>query len=113
MKQKVVKENRNVVGGKGNLYVSNAFSLQMIGDGVVEVDTLSRETFDLMKEFAYSVMGHPDMAEIHGVPFNRESIKLETGDQLLVAQITGGRLPEGATVIPEDVVIEYKLVTIY
>lgn len=111
--QKVKKDNKNVVGGKGNLYVSNAFSLQMIDEGTITIENISKQTFDVMKEFAYSIMGHPDMAQVHNLPFNRESITLEVGDQLLVAQITSGRLPEGATVMPDDVTIGYKLVTIY
>lgn len=95
------------------LYVGNAFSLQMLsGDGCFQVETIPKTQFDDMKMDAHSIMGHPDMAKVHGLPFNRESIKLNKGDKLLVAQITSGRLPEGATVMPEDVTIEYKLVTI-
>lgn len=106
------KNNGNAING-GNLYVSNAFSLQMVGEGIFHVDNITKSTFNLRKDFAYSIMGHEDMANLHNVPFNRESIKLKTGDQLLVAQITSGRLPEGTSVLPEDVKISYKLVTIY
>lgn len=108
-----IKENGNAASG-GNLYVSNAFSFQMIdGSYVMKVEVIKKEIFDAMKEYAYSVMGHEDMANVHNLPYNRESIKLHKADQLLVAQIVGGRLPEGATVMPDDVEIEYKLATIY
>ena len=93
-------------------YVSNAFSLQMIDDGIITIKTISMDQFNTMKLDAYSVMGHPDMAKLYELPFNRESIKLRQGDELLVAQITSGRLPVGITVMPDDVMIEFKLVTV-
>jgi len=48
-----------------------------------------------------SVVGHPDTANVLGVAFNRASLTLQKGDELLVAQLVGGRLPEGATTLPE------------
>ena len=65
-----------------------------------------------------SVIGHQDTANvvsaILGIPvdMNRMSVKLESGDILYVAQVTGGRLPEGATTIPEGMEIKFLKVTI-
>lgn len=50
---------------------------------------------------AISVVGHQQTAAILGVAFNRVSVALEKGDILYVAQVVGGRLPEGATTLPE------------
>lgn len=48
-----------------------------------------------------SAVGHADTAAVLGVEANRVSIKLEDGVELLVAQLQGGRLPEGSTTLPE------------
>lgn len=60
-----------------------------------------------------SCVGHPDMAKLISadlkmdIPFNRETVCLEDGDVLFVAQYTGPRLPEGATSLPEGAKIRY------
>lgn len=56
---------------------------------------------------AHSVIGHEDLANILGVPFNRESITLQKGDVLYVAQLTGGRLPEGCKTLPEGFKLKF------
>ena len=48
-----------------------------------------------------SVVGHQDTANVLGVPMNRVAVKLTKGDILYVAQLVGGRLPEGCTTLPE------------
>ena len=99
----------------GRTYVSNAFSLQMIEPVPttnIKIDRISETLFRGLIKNAYSIVGHPDMAKILNVKYNRESITLHTGDTLLVAQITGGRLPPGTTILPEDVDITYLHVTI-
>jgi hypothetical protein len=91
-------------------YVSNAFSLQMIM-GIKSCDLVTNEIPE--EEFREgakgekSCIGHPDTAKVLGLPFNRESISLEIGDMLLVAQLQGGRLPEGATELPEGFSFRY------
>lgn len=59
-----------------------------------------------------SVVGHPDTARVLGVAFNRTSIHLHKGDILYVAQLRGGRLPEGATTLPDGFTFSYEKVTI-
>jgi hypothetical protein len=92
------------------IYIGNAFSLQM-----VRPEHLSRLKFELLElvplnfgnilvdsGVAESIVGHADTARILGVPCNRKSVTLNPGEWLLVAQLTGGRLPEGATELPAD-----------
>ncbi len=93
-------------------YVGNAFSLQMVTDGDIRISTISKKTFDKVKGDCHSIMGHPDMAYVHGCSYNRESIKMFKGDILYVAQISSGRLPEGTKYLPPNVSIEYKKVEV-
>lgn len=83
-------------------HIGNAFSLQMLDAfpcsvSVTEVDSFPKD--------ATSVVGHADTANILGVAFNRVSVTLHKGDVLYVAQVVGGRLPEGCTTLPDG----YKL----
>lgn len=104
-------------------YLSNAFSLQMVQAGATVytrgIDhTFFSEAVKSGKSQLKSIIGHVDMAnvltEMLGFPVeqNRESIKLTPKDRLYVAQITGGRLPEGATTLPEGFEIEFICVHI-
>ena len=62
---------------------------------------------------AESVIGHADTAAVvsdllgRECAFNRTSVKLERGDVLFVAQVVGGRLPEGATTLPEGMALTF------
>ena len=84
-------------------YIANAFSLQMLGAMVhpyIEVETIPALSAEDKAE-CVSVVGHPDTARVLGVEFNRVSLTLQKGDVLFVAQLVGGRLPEGATTLPK------------
>lgn len=85
------------------IYVSNAFSFQMISEPKYQLDIeeISKDSFDEVKDKALSSVGHEETANILGVKFNRIDISLKKEDILYVAQLTGGRLPEGATKLPE------------
>ena len=88
-------------------YISNAFSLQMLGasnSGTISYEEVERP--DNLSEYV-SVVGHTDTAKVLGVACNRVSLTLEKGDELLVAQLVGGRLPEGATELPEGFSFKY------
>lgn len=59
-------------------------------------------------EGVHCCIGHADTAAIvgrlvgrPGLKANRESVTLEPGDVVYIAQLMGGRLPEGATTLPE------------
>lgn len=65
-----------------------------------------------------SVVGHPDTATVlsdvlgKAVAFNRTSVKLGKDDVLIVAQLTGGRLPQGATTLPDGFTFTFVKVTL-
>lgn len=59
-----------------------------------------------------SAVGHQDTANVLGVPMNRANVKLEKGDSVIVAQLQGGRLPEGSTTLPEGFSFKFLLVTV-
>ena len=46
------------------------------------------------------------------VPCNRISVHLDPGDILYVAQVVGGRLPEGSTTLPEGFKLKFYKATI-
>lgn len=101
-------------------YIANAFSLNMmlrltatIVVKEIPLPEARREALDRK-----SVVGHPDTAAIFStlleaaVAANRETVTLITGDDLLVGQYRGPRLPEGAKTLPEGARIDWCLVTI-
>lgn len=95
----------------------------MIPNFVIEwgINIHFEEIFDLeeIKEAeTISAVGHPDTAAVISdllgkeVPANRISISLEKGDVLYVAQLVGGRLPEGCKTLPEGFKMKFYKVTI-
>lgn len=100
-------------------YLANAFSLQMIDTACanslniipVSADEVAAADFE-------SVVGHQDTASVFAtilkkdVAFNRTSLRLHQGDTLYVGQVTGGRLPEGATTLPENLQLAWLKVEI-
>lgn len=95
-------------------YISNAFSLQMVdsGDYQLSVTELTEQEFLAIKHDCYSIVGHQDIATVLGVAMNRVSVQLHRGDILYVAQLTGGRLPEGSTSLPDGFSLKYLKVEI-
>lgn len=78
------------------MYLLNAFSLQM-------VDIPSKVSFEEVSELPQgleSAIGHQDTANVLNVSMNRISVHLNSGDVAYVAQLIGGRLPEGSTTLP-------------
>jgi len=92
-------------------YVSNAFSLGMVPRQLlttVRVEPCSAPDVAGLE----SVVGHADTAAVLGVAFNRASVTLSVGDVLYVAQLRGGRLPEGSTTLPEGFGFDWCRVTV-
>lgn len=79
-------------------YLLNAFSLQMLDTFPCNV---TFEEVAQLPEGLTSAVGHQDTANVLGVEMNRMNIKLHSGDVAYVAQLQGGRLPEGATTLPD------------
>lgn len=95
-------------------YISNAFSLQMLAEVPSKILVLeaTEDQINTFKAVAQSTIGHADTAAVLGVECNRVNITLHKGDELLVAQLQGGRLPEGCTTLPEGFTFKYLLVVI-
>lgn len=83
-------------------FLANAFSLQMIDWSDRDEVTIKIKKVEKPDLADYtSAVGHADTANVLGVQPNRINVKLAKDDQLIVAQLMGGRLPEGATSLPE------------
>lgn len=101
---------------KGKVFIGNAFSLQMVADNAIiaKVEVSPEE----VPTEAVSIIGHADTAAVVGsilgrdVPCNRASVMLSDEDVLYVAQVVGGRLPEGATTIPDGMELKFYRITV-
>ena len=89
-------------------FLLNAFSLQMIDVPA----SVKFEEVESLPEGLTSAIGHADTAAVLGVPMNRISVKLNSGDVAFVAQLVGGRLPEGSTSLPEGFKFKFIKVTV-
>lgn len=88
------------------VYLLNAFSLQM-----VDIPCNVRFTeVDSLPDGLTSAIGHADTANVLGVTPNRVNVHLDAGDVAYVAQLQGGRLPEGATTLPDG--FKFKFVKV-
>lgn len=101
---------------KGKVYLGNAFSLQMVADNAIICKVeVSPEQVPVNAE---SIIGHKDTAAVvstilgREVPCNRASVMLDDEDTLYVAQVVGGRLPEGATTIPDGMELKFYRITV-
>jgi hypothetical protein len=92
-----------------NVYVSNAFSLQMVKENDYNVKV---NEVDSLPDGLVSAIGHSDTAKVLGYEPNRINVELQKGDVLYVAQLIGGRLPEGATTLPEGFSFKFYRVCI-
>lgn len=91
------------------MFLTNAFSLQMLEEfpANVKVSEVSE-----LPEGLESAVGHADTAAVLGVPCNRVNVKLGKDDTVFVAQLQGGRLPEGSTTLPEGFTFRFLKVEI-
>lgn len=100
--------------------LTNAFSINMIkGDVAVDFREISiekaKELIASAEEFVCAI-GHVDTAAVVGgilgmdIEPNRVSVTLDYPNDIIVAQYTGPRLPEGATTLPEGATIKFWLV---
>lgn len=97
-------------------YLVNAFSIQMLKKGgLVRFEEIDKT--DIPTDVT-SAIGHADTAAVLSdllgfpVPMNRVSISLDENTELYVAQLVGGRLPEGATTLPEGFSFKFYRVTL-
>lgn len=95
----ILKKEKDTMEKK--IYLGNAFSLQMLNEFPADVKISSVTEEEVHNADSISVVGHLDTAVVLQVPYNRVSVKLHKGDILYVAQLMGGRLPEGCTTLPD------------
>jgi len=110
------------------MVITNSFSLNMVaeedfkkGPVFIRAEEVSLEEVRKLLEAEKEVMsgiGHPDTARLVSdmlgmdIPSNRITLKVKEGDEILVAQYTGPRLPEGATKLPEGATIKFFKVSV-
>lgn len=104
---------KEVITMTARVFIANAFSLQMVDVTTSHQIETWPMTIGAVRELdrdhvqITSAIGHPDTARVVSdmlgfeVPAQRINISLRPGDLLVVAQLIGGRLPEGATSLPE------------
>jgi len=86
------------------MFLLNAFSLQMLQEFPA---TVSFTEVHELPEGLTSAVGHADTAAVLGVEANRVSVSLVKGETFFVAQLQGGRLPEGSTTLPEGFTFKF------
>lgn len=111
--------------------ILNSFSIQMLsGNSDISIKEVSKEQVKNLfgragesseEGIIYnfnSYIGHQDTANIltsilgFQVPMNRANYTMTKKDTVIVAQIGGGRLPEGCIELPEGVVIKFYKVNV-
>lgn len=97
-------------------FLTNAFSIQMLKKGgLVRFEEIAPE--DIPSDVV-SAVGHADTAAVltnilgFPVPMNRAFVTLEPDTEIYVAQLVGGRLPEGSTTLPEGFSFKFYRVTV-
>ena len=90
------------------IYLLNAFSLQMVDVPC----SVHFEEVDELPDGLTSAIGHQDTANVLGVPMNRVNVHLSEGDVAYVAQLQGGRLPEGSTTLPDGFSFKFIKVSV-
>lgn len=90
------------------IFLLNAFSLQMISGNC----TIKVTEVDSLPDGLTSAIGHQDTANVLGVEMNRVNVKLDVGDTAYVAQLQGGRLPEGSTTLPQGFSFKFYKVSV-
>ena len=90
----------------------------LTGPALVQFEHLTPAGARQLATDAISAIGHADTAAVVSGLLGREiepdriDIKLAPGDQMMVAQYTGPRLPEGATMLPKGARVTFWLVTV-
>lgn len=90
-------------------FISNSLSPNMFSlhEWGMDCHKLTEEEFKVLSYDGFSHIGNKSLAKILGVAYNPSPFTLRPGDVLLHAHLKGGRLPENAEYIPEDVVLEF------
>lgn len=98
-------------------YLVNAFSIQMLSGPAATVRFEEIDATDIPSDVT-SAIGHADTAAVLSdllgfpVPMNRMNVTLDENTELYVAQLMGGRLPEGSTTLPKGYRFRFYRVSI-
>lgn len=100
-------------------FLTNAFSIQMLNSmsNPVLIKFEEIKAKDIPRD-VISAVGHEDTAAVLSgilgfeIPMNRTSVFLDEFTEIFVAQLVGGRLPEGTTELPEGFRFKFFRVTI-
>lgn len=90
-------------------YLLNSFSPQMVN---LPSYLVKYEEVDSLPTGLTSAIGHADTAAVLGVEMNRINVHLNIGDVAYIAQLQGGRLPEGSTTLPKGFSFKFIKVTV-
>lgn len=100
----------------------NAFSIQMVAfldEASVSFKKINiKQAKSLLAGEVESYIGHADTAVVvsglldMNVPAQRRFGSLVPGETAIVAQVLGGRLPEGCTTLPDGFSIQFFQVTV-
>jgi hypothetical protein len=99
----------------------NAFSLNMLGEvseGRIHFRRIDLAEARRLAHDAESAVGHDDTARLYSslldrvVPCVRETVRLEPGDEALIGQYLGPRLPPGARDLPRGARIQWYVLRI-
>lgn len=105
----IPKESVDLASLARPIYLLNSFSPQMID---LPCDVHFTEVTEL-PEGLTSAVGHQDTANVLGVSMNRINVKLQNGDTAYIAQLQGGRLPEGCTTLPDGFKFKFIKVKVH
>ena len=104
------------------IYLSNAFSFNMVSDHHIGSlffrDMDLKEVKELLSGDFINSLGHADIASVVSsqvglkLEANRINTKLEVGDKLILAQYIGPRLQEGVISRPKGARIKWILVVL-
>jgi len=104
------------------IILANAFSLQMVDTNVLNKVSFMPMSLDDVRDTIsvaqadnnfVNAVGHADtMAVLNNMlgtnlTANRINVKLDENTTIIVAQVIGGRLPEGCTTLPEGTQIRF------
>ena len=102
-----------VVEDAGHLFETKEKAEEALSDYLAELEKIQEaRKVSIGPAGLTSAIGHQDTANVLGVPMNRVNVHLSKGDVAYVAQLMGGRLPEGSTTLPDGFTFKFIKVTI-
>ena len=93
-----VRFRQSKYGGVRLIYIGNGFSVAMLReDAIIEIKTITKKEFLEAGKSAYSIIGHPEIADLFKLRLNRETVTLTEGDVLYV--VTPSKRPKAGELV--------------